>query len=49
MSAIGYVLTGIVLGGLALVGAFYWLVRRPTDRGEVSTQWRDERLRGRRD
>ncbi len=49
MSAIGYVLTGIALGGIALVGVVYWLLRQPPSRDTVSTQWRDDQIRGRRE
>jgi len=49
MSPIAIVLGVLGLATAAIVGAVFWFVRQPTDRGEVSTQWRDERLRGRRD
>jgi hypothetical protein len=46
-----YLLGGLVLvlAGCAIVGGMLWRARRPMDRGAVSTQWRDDQIRGRRE
>jgi uncharacterized iron-regulated membrane protein len=49
MSTIAYVVGGLALTGAVIVGVMFWIGRRPMDRGAVSTQWRDDQIRGRRE